>query len=444
MAIKTKPAGKIMFLLLFIGLAIGGYKIYRDKHPSIVTAKDTPIADVPESTQILKISGSNTIGDILAPALVKGYMESTGYSDVQIINSGKEEKAIIGTKNGKKDRINIEAHGTSTGLTLLNNNTTDICMASSPAPKGEYEEHVIGLDGIAIITSRSNSINSILMKDIPSTFSNGSIKIYRMDDNSGTYKVFKEMAMAGRDISSSSKQFSSATELVNAVSSDNTGMGFVSYTFINSGNIKAIPISLSAGLPSIIPNALTIQSEKYPLCRRLYMYLGKNNNTISKDLLKYIESTDGQKIVENNGFINLDININNNNENPIAMPNDPPEYSNLINSLKKITTEFRFEFGSQNLDTRALADVTRLISYLAQSENRKKKLVLVGFTDNVGDPAKNISLSIQRANAVKQVLEANGASVRQVLGFGPARPVRGNDNEEDRANNRRVEIWLTN
>ena len=173
------------------------------------------------------------------------------------------------------------------------------------------------------------------------------------------------------------------------------------------------------------------------------MYAGKSNTSIGKSFLAYTESQDGQRIVENSGFINLDININDNAANPIAMPNDPPEYTALINSSKKISAEFRFQFGSQNLDSRALADVTRLIKFLTKPENRRRQLILVGFTDNVGDPKKNVILSEQRAEAVKQVLTSSGAFVKEVLGFGSARP-GDNTTEEGRSKNRRVEIWLTN
>ena len=282
------------------------------------------------------------------------------------------------------------------------------------------------------------------ISDLQKAFSGATNTIYRMDDNSGTYKVFKELVMRGSEINSSAKKFSSAKELADAVGSDNGGIGFVSYTYLNGANIKALPVAISSGSSGIIPNALTIQSEKYPLCRRLYMYRQKGGNPIGQDLLKWIESPAGQNIVEYNGFINLSINVNNNDDNPIAMPGDPSAYTSLIKDCKKVSSELRFEFGKQELDSRAVADVNRIINFLGQSENRKKKLILVGFTDNIGDANKNIALSLQRANYVKQILEANGALVGRVLGFGSARPVRSNDNEEDRSNNRRVEIWLSN
>jgi phosphate transport system substrate-binding protein len=138
------------------------------------------------------------------------------------------------------------------------------------------------------------------------------------------------------------------------------------------------------------------------------------------------------------------MNVNNNEINPIAMPNDPPEYTTLISNSKKITSELRFETGKQSLDSRGVADILRLVKFMTEPENAGKKVILVGFTDNTGDNKKNLSLSIQRANVVKTILEASGISVKKTMGFGSARPVRSNLTEEDRANNRRVELWLAN
>ena len=38
--------------------------------------------------------------------------------------------------------------------------------------------------------------------------------------------------------------------------------------------------------------------------------------------------------------------------------------------------------------------------------------------------------------------EQKGVTVANAMGFGPIRPVRSNDTEQDRSFNRRVEIWV--
>jgi outer membrane protein OmpA-like peptidoglycan-associated protein len=71
---------------------------------------------------------------------------------------------------------------------------------------------------------------------------------------------------------------------------------------------------------------------------------------------------------------------------------------------------------------------------------------LVGHTDNTGSSAANQTLSLDRANAVKETLVAQGVGADRIstAGFGQDRPVASNDSEAGRAQNRRLELTVTN
>lgn len=71
------------------------------------------------------------------------------------------------------------------------------------------------------------------------------------------------------------------------------------------------------------------------------------------------------------------------------------------------------------------------------------KLVVTGHTDNKGTAAYNLDLSKRRAEAVVAALTGEygiAASRLQAQGKGSAEPLSGNDTEEGRAKNRRVEL----
>lgn len=71
------------------------------------------------------------------------------------------------------------------------------------------------------------------------------------------------------------------------------------------------------------------------------------------------------------------------------------------------------------------------------------KLEIQGHTDNVGAPTANLTLSQQRADAVKKYLvETHGVAAARLTtaGFGDTKPVADNTTEEGRAKNRRVEL----
>tara|TARA_B110000240_G_scaffold197572_1_gene253258 strand:+ start:5228 stop:6577 length:1350 start_codon:yes stop_codon:yes gene_type:complete len=69
-----------------------------------------------------------------------------------------------------------------------------------------------------------------------------------------------------------------------------------------------------------------------------------------------------------------------------------------------------------------------------------------GYTDSTGGASRNLSLSDQRANAVRNYLIKNGidASRLTAKGFGEVSPVAPNNTKAGRAENRRVEVKVTN
>lgn len=70
--------------------------------------------------------------------------------------------------------------------------------------------------------------------------------------------------------------------------------------------------------------------------------------------------------------------------------------------------------------------------------------VIVGYTDNKGDPKYNVELSKRRADAVRDFLIAGGAPANKLrtVGMGAKDPIAPNDTDTGRAENRRVEVMV--
>ena len=88
-----------------------------------------------------------------------------------------------------------------------------------------------------------------------------------------------------------------------------------------------------------------------------------------------------------------------------------------------------------------LDDVVRLMN-----DNPKLKILISGYTDNVGKPADNLALSNGRALAVVNYLLASQQIAKdrlQYKGFGAAKPIAVNSNENGKALNRRTELSVT-
>jgi OOP family OmpA-OmpF porin len=77
-------------------------------------------------------------------------------------------------------------------------------------------------------------------------------------------------------------------------------------------------------------------------------------------------------------------------------------------------------------------------------ENLSVRVEVGGHTDNVGDPQVNLTLSQQRADAVRKYLEAKGVRPDRLtsVGYGATKPMGDNQTPAGRAQNRRVEFKL--
>ena len=88
-----------------------------------------------------------------------------------------------------------------------------------------------------------------------------------------------------------------------------------------------------------------------------------------------------------------------------------------------------------------LDDVVTLLN-----DNPKLKILISGYTDNVGNAADNLALSNGRALAVVKYLLASQQIAKdrlQYKGFGAAKPIAGNATENGKAQNRRTELSVT-
>jgi len=104
------------------------------------------------------------------------------------------------------------------------------------------------------------------------------------------------------------------------------------------------------------------------------------------------------------------------------------------------TIEFRS--GSATIHRGSAAALDRIAYFLNRCPAVKAEVG--GHTDNVGGEETNVDLSRRRAQAVANYLEREGVGAGRLtaVGYGASRPLAPNDNDEGRAQNRRIEIVI--
>ena len=101
-----------------------------------------------------------------------------------------------------------------------------------------------------------------------------------------------------------------------------------------------------------------------------------------------------------------------------------------------------FNTASYDLLPASNAELEKLVQLLRT--NTTLRIELGGHTDNVGADAANLTLSDQRAQAVRDFVIAQGIDASRITakGYGETKPVATNDTEGGRAQNRRTEVTV--
>ena len=102
-----------------------------------------------------------------------------------------------------------------------------------------------------------------------------------------------------------------------------------------------------------------------------------------------------------------------------------------------------FDFNKSNLSTDAQANLKKFAEEMKDLEDTN--ITIWGHTDNVGTEAANQSVSQKRADAVSKNLQTNGIAKSRITAEGKSftMPVADNETEAGRAQNRRVEVYIS-
>ena len=117
---------------------------------------------------------------------------------------------------------------------------------------------------------------------------------------------------------------------------------------------------------------------------------------------------------------------------------------NLIDQITKdgkfVTHGILFDVNKATIKPESMGTIAEIVKAL--KTDTSVKLEIGGHTDSDGDAARNMTLSQDRADAVRKMLVEQGIEGSRLTtkGYGASKPVDKNDTPEGKANNRRVEF----
>lgn len=221
--------------------------------------------------------------------------------------------------------IAVTGGGSGTGIAALINGKCDIADASRTIKSKEVDSAsangidvrrvVVAIDGLSFIVNKNNSVNRLTMDQLGKIFAgeitnwrevggaDKAITLYGRQSNSGTYDFVKEVVIEG-DYSSRMNQMNGNAQIVEAVKSDGSGIGYVGIGYIRgAAGITALKVARSASSEYASPlDTLKVKSGEYPVSRPLNQYVNGTPKGKVKDFIQFELSPEGQKIVEDEGF----------------------------------------------------------------------------------------------------------------------------------------------
>ncbi len=224
-------------------------------------------------------------------------------------------------------KVSVTGGGSGTGIAALINGTTDICASSRDMQQKEKDEaktknvspveKAIAYDGIAIVVHPDNPIKEVTMEQLKKIYTGAytnwkelggpdqPIAALSRESNSGTYVFFQEHVLSKENYAPTVKLMPASSSIVQSVSSDKWSIGYVGLGYTKEGNIKVIPVKKDANAAAVMPSHETVLNKTYPIARPLYLYFNGEPANNNKVFLEFAMSPEGQKIVEETGYITL-------------------------------------------------------------------------------------------------------------------------------------------
>jgi phosphate transport system substrate-binding protein len=237
-----------------------------------------------------------------------------------------QKQAEVYMQQNPGAKIAVTGGGSGTGIAALINKKCHIANASRAINAKEVESAVatgvspsrivIAIDGLSVIVNEANPVKKLTMDQIGRIYrgeiknwsevggSNMPVNLYGRQSNSGTYGFFRELVLKG-EYSSKMNSMNGSSQIVEAVKADPSGIGYVGVGYVKSAasGISIVDVAMNDNMPYRSPlDQAAVEKGEYPIARPLYQYVNGVPSGAVKEFLAFELSSQGQSIVEQEGF----------------------------------------------------------------------------------------------------------------------------------------------
>lgn len=220
--------------------------------------------------------------------------------------------------SAKNEGISVEVQqiGSSAGIKNAIEGTSQIGMASRDLKDEEkasgLKETQIAIDGIAVITNKNNEVKDLTLEQVKDIYTgkitnwkevggkDAPIVVVSREDGSGTRDGFQEnVGFESEELTKDAQISDGSGNIKSIVEGNENSIGYISFGYVDD-KVNALTID---GVELTVEN---VKDNKYAIARP-FLLVNKEDK-ISEEGTKFIEfilSEEGQKIVEDKGFISI-------------------------------------------------------------------------------------------------------------------------------------------
>jgi phosphate transport system substrate-binding protein len=216
--------------------------------------------------------------------------------------------------------VHVEGGGTGAGVVALVDGRADLATGSRPLLPNEAqrlnERHAsLGVsfrcarDGLSVFLNPENPVRDIDLSHLKELFAgrimswrevggpDAQVRILRRPPNSGTHQLFRELVLDEEAYAERATILPTTAAVVDAIRHDPAAVGY--------GGLAFAPDLVHCAVGGHAPTAANVRNGAYPLARYLFLHAVRRPRGWSRRFVDFVFSEEGQRIVEEVGFVSL-------------------------------------------------------------------------------------------------------------------------------------------
>lgn len=445
------------------------------------TSRDVPV---------IRMHGAQSMARVLMPALVDAFAISLGVGvDTTSDEGGAKVITLVAEEAGPLARFSIVGGTTADGFVALADGAADIVLADRPVREDEaarvadaglgdvtdpLRRRLMARKPLRLVVPRGQGIPSVDVSELLSVLSGETVRWSELGGSDADIRLHTTVAekeqidgrlLAVGEIMGQRVQSAEITAhddlagLVAALSAEPGALGITAGTVFSG---RVLPVSYGCGEANGESGLAEVSTDESvdPLLSQFWTYTAAPRlPDLARAFLVFATGPGAQRTIDRAGFVDKRP-----DPVPLAAQGDRvarailaaetgagfPALQEAITQLEghnRLSLAFRFTPGTAELEPMSQSDVQSLAAFLDAGLFDGEELIFAGFSDGIGAPEANRSLSQTRAEAVRDAVQdlmvTNPNRAELVArGYGEVMPLACDESIWGRHVNRRVEVWV--